>query len=179
MGHMDFKKWDELKQKYIIELKTVRELAEEYKGQISDTRIGQISSREKWLEQRKQYWQEIEQDFTERMKNKIIKAKERMFDTGQYVLARGLEILSKKDAKIDERLAKDLIDLGNKLILQSGGQAMTETNIDARTLILNMTASQEDIIEFIKFKEKKEKDELSKPAIDIAKGKPDKVDNRQ
>lgn len=157
-------KWDEARSRYITEFKSIRELARAYKGEISETRLYEVASKEGWAKLRKEFLDKLDEDFRERMAGKILETREKLFNLGQFLIAKGYEKIKSEEAKVDERLAKELIDLGSKLVLQSSGATDTEKKpIDARTWILNLNVPKEQIEEFIKFREKKLKDELSKP----------------
>ncbi len=118
-----FKKWVDLRHKYIYEIKSLRELAEEYEGQISLTAIGDKSVKEGWPELRLKYWAELGQDLDEKIKKKVIDAKENILNAGIYLFGKGItqlrnsiEKAEKEGKQINYKDAMEFVKMGIDII---------------------------------------------------------------
>lgn len=118
-----FKKWRELKQKYIYELKSLRDLADEYEGQISLTAIANQSAKDDWPELRLKCWAEVEQNLNEKIRKKLIDAKENIFNAGIYLFSKGatqlrdsIEKAEKEGKQVNYKEAMELIKMGIEII---------------------------------------------------------------
>lgn len=118
-----FDKWPELKEKYIYEMMSLRNLAQEYKGQISDTAIFNKSSKENWPNLRLEHWAEVERNLGEKLNKKVVDAKESLFNAGFYLFGKGITQLQKNIKKaeeegkeINDKQAMELFKMGTEIL---------------------------------------------------------------
>lgn len=118
---LKFKKWPELRSKYIYEWASLLDLSKEYDGQISYNAIADRCKVEGWVKHRQEHWAQVGQDLGEIVSAKTIEAKKTMLESanlllqvGKKALEKHLEELDSKGEKLSLRDAMSAYNLGFK-----------------------------------------------------------------
>ena len=99
----------------------------------------------------------------EKLRNKIIKAREKVFEAGQLMVDKGYVVIKKDWQNPNPRTALEMIKTGFELIRGVLDNQKKGQNVDIRQAIFDIDIPEDEVKEFIEFKEKKEKEELAKP----------------
>lgn len=104
---LKFKKWPEIRMKYIYECASLLDIAKEYEGQVSYNAIANRCKAEGWVEQRQKHWAQVEQDWGEMITAKKVEAQKMMIDSANLLIKSSKEAIEKYIAGL-ERKGEDL-----------------------------------------------------------------------
>ncbi len=90
---LKFKKWPELRSKYIYEWASLLDLSKEYDGLISYNAIADRCRAEEWVKQREEHWAQVGQDYGALITAKKIEAQKMMIEGANMLLEKGNEAL--------------------------------------------------------------------------------------
>lgn len=120
---LKFKRWPELRSKYIYEWASLLDLSKEYDGQISYNAIADRCKAEEWVRQRDEHWAQVGQDYGALITAKKIEAQKMMLEGANMLLEKGNEALKthfyeleSKGEVISLKEARDTLFLGFKIL---------------------------------------------------------------
>lgn len=87
-------KWHDIKQGFVVQCKSHTELAKEFG--VSATSISIKSSEGKWVDERSQYWLDIERELSDLAKKETVETKKNILKTGIYFFGKGVQHLQKR-----------------------------------------------------------------------------------
>ncbi len=120
---LKFKRWPELRNKYIYEWASLLDLASEYDGQISYNAIAYRCKAEEWVKQREEHWAQVGQDYGALITAKKIEAQKMMIEGANMLIKSSKEAIEKYIANLESKgedmslkEARDLMWTGFKMI---------------------------------------------------------------
>lgn len=120
---LKFKKWPELRSKYIYEWASLLDLSREYSGQISYNAIADRCKAEEWVRQREEHWAQVGQDYGAFITSKKIEAQKMMIESANLLIKSSKEAIEKYIADLEGKgegmgfkEARDLMLTGFKIL---------------------------------------------------------------
>ena len=137
---------------------------------ISKGTIAHKGSEENWVEAKKKFDIEVQQKVTENGVDEVANLNRDRLRAGKYMVSNGVKALQKiiEEGKgiLDPRTAKEMIQVGFELQTKALGLDIPQNQVvfDLKSIIMNINLPEEEVEQFIKWRNDKQRHELEQSA---------------